>query len=167
MNVTRFDPFNELVDDLFKGFLVRPLAYEGRDGALPRMKVDVTEKNGAYTVTAELPGVKKEEIQVSIDGAQVTLAAEVKREKEVAQDERVLHTERTFGKVTRSFSLPQEVDEALTAGAFGARKQRHACVISDHRITGPPRRRLCLQLQLCPHSSPPEASFPPAPAPCG
>jgi len=118
MNVTRFDPFNDLVDDLFKGFLVRPLAYEGRDTALPRAKVDVTEKNGAYKVTAELPGVKKEDIQVAIDGAQVTLSAEVKREKEVTEGERVLHTERSFGKVTRSFSLPQELDEEKAQAKF-------------------------------------------------
>ena len=107
---TRFD---DLVDDLVNGFFVRPLPYQGR-GA----KVDIAEKNGAYTVTAELPGVKKEDIQVTIDGAEVTLSAEVKREKEVAHDERVLHTERTFGKVTRSFSLPQEVDEAKAEARF-------------------------------------------------
>ncbi len=118
-NVTRFDPFNELVDDLFKGFLVRPVAYDGRaNGALSRVKVDVAENNGAYTVTAELPGVKKDDIQVTIDGAEVTLTAEVKREKEVTQDERVLHTERVFGKVTRSFTLPQEVDEAKAEAKF-------------------------------------------------
>jgi HSP20 family protein len=117
--LTRFDPFNDLVDDLFKGFFVRPVAYEGRgDAVAPRMKVDVAEKNGNYTVTAELPGVKKEDIQVTIDGAQVTLAAEVKREKEVTQDERVLHTERVFGKATRSFTLPQEVDEARAEAKF-------------------------------------------------
>jgi HSP20 family protein len=117
--VARFDPFNELVDDLFKGFLVRPVAYDGRAGeALPRMKVDVAEQNGAYTVTAELPGVKKEDIQVTIDGSQVTLAAEVKREKEASQDERVLHTERVYGKVSRSFTLPQEVDEATAEAKF-------------------------------------------------
>jgi len=117
--LTRFDPFNDLVDDLFKGFFVRPVAYEGRgDAVAPRMKVDVAEKNGNYTVTAELPGVKKEDIQVTIDGAQVTLAAEVKREKEVTQDERVLHTERVFGKATRSFTLPQEVDEAKAEAKF-------------------------------------------------
>jgi len=117
-NVTRFDPFNELVDDLFKGFLVRPVAYNGNGAALPRMKVDVAEKNGAYIVTAELAGVKKDDIQVTIDGAEVTLTAEVKREKEVTQDERVLHTERVFGKVTRSFTLPQEVDEAKAEAKF-------------------------------------------------
>ena len=115
----RIDPFGDLVDDLFKGFFVRPVAYEGRgDPVAPRMKVDVAEKNGDYTVTAELPGVKKEDIQVTIDGAQVTLAAELKREKEVTQDERVLHTERVFGKATRSFTLPQEVDEAKAQARF-------------------------------------------------
>jgi HSP20 family protein len=113
VNVTRFDPFNELVDDLFKGFLVRPVAYEGRG-----MKVEIAEKNGAYSLSAELPGVRKEDIQVTIDGAQVTLAAEVKREKEVTHDERVLHTERAFGKVSRSFALPQEVDEAKAEAKF-------------------------------------------------
>ena len=111
-SIQRFDPFNELVDDLFKGFLVRPLAYDGRGETALRAKVDVAERNGAYVVAAELPGVKKEDIQVTIDGAEVTLAAEVKREREVEKDERVLHTERAYGKVTRSFTLPQEVDEA-------------------------------------------------------
>ncbi len=116
-SIQRFDPFNELVDDLFKGFLVRPVSYEGR-AELPRLKVDVAERNGAYTVTAELPGVKKDDIQVTIDGAEVTLAAEVKRERETSQDERVLHTERVFGKASRSFTLPQEVDEAKAEAKF-------------------------------------------------
>jgi HSP20 family protein len=119
-SITRYDPFNDLVDDIFKGFLVRPVAYEGngRADALPRVKVDVAEKNGAYKVTAELPGVKKEDIQVSIDGSQVALSAEVKQEKEASPDERVLHTERVFGKVTRSFTLPQEVDESKAEARF-------------------------------------------------
>lgn len=120
-NITRFDPFNEL-DDLFRGFLVRPLSFEGRSdvgrGPLPRAKVDVAEKNGAYLVTAELPGVKKEDIHVAIDGAQVTLEAEVKREKEASKDERALHSERVYGKVARSFTLPQEVDESKAEAKF-------------------------------------------------
>jgi len=117
-NITRFDPFNDLVDDLFKGFLVRPLAYDGRGEALPRMKVDVAEKDGAYTVTADLPGVKKEDIEIGIDGAQVTLAAEVKREKDSTDEGRVLHTERLYGKVSRSFTLPQELDEGKAEAKF-------------------------------------------------
>jgi HSP20 family protein len=118
-NIARFDPFHDIVDDLFKGFFVRPVAYDGRSALdTPRLKVDVTEKNGAYLVSADLPGVRKEDIQVAIDGAQVTLSAEVKREKEVAEGERVLHVERTFGKVSRSFSLPQELDEAKAEAKF-------------------------------------------------
>src|SRR5678816_2383887 len=92
-NITQYDPFHDVVDDLFRGFFVRPVSYDTR-GALEtsRLKVDVTEKNGAYQVVADLPGVKKEDIHVAIDGAQVTLTAEIKREKEVAEGERVLHT---------------------------------------------------------------------------
>ena len=116
-NVTRYDPFNELVDDLFKGFFVRPLAFEPR-AELVRMKLEVAEKNGTYLVTAELPGVRKEDINVTVDGAQVTLAAEVKREKEATEHDRLLHTERSFGKVTRTFTLPQELDEAKVEAKF-------------------------------------------------
>jgi HSP20 family protein len=117
-NITRFDPFNDLVDDLFKGFLVRPMGYERREAVAPRMKVDVAEKNGAYLVTAEIPGVKKEDIKISVDGAQVTLEAEVKLEREATQDERVLHVERAYGKATRSFTLPQELDEAKVEAKY-------------------------------------------------
>jgi HSP20 family protein len=117
-NLTRYDPFNELVDDLFKGFFVRPMGYEPREAAAPRIKVDVAESNGAYQVTAEVPGVKKEDIKVSVDGAQVTLEAEVKREREAREDERVLHVERFYGKATRSFSLPQELDESKVEAKY-------------------------------------------------
>jgi HSP20 family protein len=125
VNVTRFDPradyLGDLVDDLFKGFLVRPVTYaEGREGreAVARIKVDVSERNGAYLVHAELPGVKKEDIQLTVDGAQVTLSAEIKREKDVTEGERVLHSERVYGKVSRSFTLPQEIDEAAAQAKF-------------------------------------------------
>ena len=118
-NIARFDPFNDLVDDLFKGYFVRPVSYDGRSAQeAPRLKVDVTEKNGAYLVSADLPGVRKEDIHVAIDGAQVTLSAEIKREKEVTEGERVLHVERSFGKLSRSFTLPQELDEAKAEAKF-------------------------------------------------
>ena len=118
-NITRFDPLGELVDDMFKGFFVRPVAYESESrGPGLRMKADVGETDGAYKVTVELAGVKKEDIQVTIDGAQVTLAAEVKREREASASERVLHAERVLGKLTRSFTLPQDIDEARAEARF-------------------------------------------------
>ena len=55
---------------------------------------------------------------MAIDGAQVTLSAEIKREKDVAEGGRVLHTERSFGKLSRSFALPQELDEAKAEAKF-------------------------------------------------
>ena len=111
-NVTRFDPFSDLVDDFFKGFLVRPVAYEnGRGEVAPRMKVDVAEKNGAYFVTAELPGVKKEDIQVEVDDDLVSIRAEVKQEKEEKKGEKVVYSERSYGMASRSFTLPGAVDE--------------------------------------------------------
>jgi HSP20 family protein len=116
-NITRFDPFNDLVDDLFKGYLVRPMWTEGREAAV-RMKVDVAEKGDVYVVHAELPGVKKDDIQIAIDGAQVSLSAEVKREKEVNEGERWLHVERVAGKASRSFTLPQEVDDAKAEAKY-------------------------------------------------
>jgi|SRR5436190_13632170 len=140
-SIQRFDPFNELVDDLFKGFLVRPLAYQANGETPPRLKVDVAEKNGAYLVTAELPGVKKEDIHVSIDGAQVTLEAEVKREKEANKDERVLHTERVFGKVSRSFTLPQEVDEAKAEAKF----RDGVLELTLPKKTAAPRKQISIQ----------------------
>ena len=83
-NVTRYDPFGDLFDDLMKGFLVRPIATEG-GAAAPRIKLDVTEQDDAYKVLAEIPGVKKEDIQVNIDGDQVSISAEVREEKEVKE----------------------------------------------------------------------------------
>jgi len=120
---SRVDPFTDLVDDLFNGFLVRPLAMERerapqRGGFAPRMRVDISENEAAYQVRAELPGVKKEDIEVTVDAAQLNIAAEIKREVDAAADERVLHAERVFGKATRSFTLPQEVDEAQIQARF-------------------------------------------------
>ena len=83
-----------------------------------RAKIEVSEQKDSYKVHAELPGVKKEDIQLSVDGAQVTLTAEIKRDKEAIEGERVLHAERTYGKVTRSFTLPQEIDEAAVQAKF-------------------------------------------------
>ena len=73
--------------------------------------MDVKEDEKAFIVHAEVPGVKKEDIHVSVDGNQVSITAEVKREKEERQGEKVLRSERYYGKVYRSFTLGQEVDQ--------------------------------------------------------
>lgn len=116
---SRYDPITSLVDDLFNGFLVRPLAQADLPQRVAlRLRLDITETGGAYLVSAELPGARKEDIQLTIEGAQVNLAAEVKREREVSQDERLLHGERQFGRYARSFTLPQEIDQAAVEAKF-------------------------------------------------
>ena len=80
--------------------------------------VDILEDKDAVRIAAELPGVKKDDIQIAIDGAQVSLSAEVKREKEVNDGERWLHVERVAGKASRSFTLPQEVDDAKAEAKY-------------------------------------------------
>jgi HSP20 family protein len=72
--------------------------------------VDVSENERAYLLRAELPGVKKEDINVSIDGDTVSISAEVKREKD-ANGEQMLRSERYYGKLYRAFTLGQAVDE--------------------------------------------------------
>jgi HSP20 family protein len=108
-NVTRWDPFEDSFDDLVKGFFLRPMRFEQQDPV--RVKVDVKEDPTSYTVLAEIPGVKKEDIQVSIDGNQVAVSAEVKRQKEEKQGEKTVRTERYYGKVYRQFALAQDVDQ--------------------------------------------------------
>ena len=104
--ITRFDPFHNF-DDLFKGFMVRPVLREME----PDIKMDVSEDDKAYTVRAEVPGVKKEDIKISVDGNQVAISAEVKKEKEEKEGKKVIRSERYYGKVYRSFSLEQDVDQ--------------------------------------------------------
>jgi HSP20 family protein len=80
-------------------------------GSPVKIRIDVKEDDKSYLVHAELPGVKKEDINVSIDGNQVSISAEVKRDREEKQGEKVLRTERYYGKVYRAFALAQDVDQ--------------------------------------------------------
>ena len=117
MNTLRvYDPLADAsIDQLFRGFF-RPVRAT-RDAAAA-IKIDVTEKPDAYVVHAEIPGVRKEDIQVTIEGDQVTIAAEVKRETEAKDGERALRSERYYGAVYRSFVLPVELDEATSQAKY-------------------------------------------------
>ena len=116
-NITRYDPFNDL-DDLFKGLFVRPMRFDLDVAPQMRMKIDVTKAEDTYTVKAEIPGVKKDDIQVSIDGNEVTISGEIKKESEEKKGEEMLRSERYYGKVSRSFTLPHDVDEAKVVAKY-------------------------------------------------
>jgi HSP20 family protein len=111
-NLVRRDPFaiDDMFDDLFKGFFVRPVRFEGQPEV--QIKMDVKENDKEFTVHAEIPGVKKEDIHVNIEGNAVSISAEVKKEKEEKEGEKVLRSERYYGKVSRGFTLGQDIDEA-------------------------------------------------------
>ena len=110
-NVTRFNPFDDTLDDLFRGFFVRPVNFDGQASAA-QIRVDVAENENAYVLRGELPGVKKDDLSITIDGDTVAIAAEVKHEKDVKNGDRVLRSERHYGKLYRGFTLGQAVDEA-------------------------------------------------------
>ena len=115
-NLTR-DPFEtglEPFDDIFRGFF-RPVRM---DKELPQFKMDVKENDKAYTVHADLPGVKKEDIHVSIEGNTVAISAESRSESEQKESEKVLRRERTWGKVYRSFSLGSDIDQASATAKY-------------------------------------------------
>jgi HSP20 family protein len=113
-SLTRADPF----EDLFRGFFVRPVEFGTGLMETPSIKLDVREAGENYTVHAELPGMKKEDIHVQIDGSVVSITAERKHEREVKEGERVLRTERSFGKVSRSFDLGTSLDDAHATAKF-------------------------------------------------
>lgn len=121
-NITRFDPLSDLArfepfsDDFFRGFTLRPVLRQTE--IEPQMRLDVTDDEKAYTVKAEIPGVKKEDIKVSIDGNQVSISAEIKKDKEEKKGEKVVRCERYYGSIARSFTLDQEVDQGTAQARY-------------------------------------------------
>ena len=120
--IVRREPVGSLFDEVFSDFFNRagwPAA--ARTAELPaavRARMDVVDKGDRYAVAVDLPGVRKDDIQVSIDGARVAIAAENKAEREVKNGDRVLHTERFATSYARSFELPDEVTEEGADAAF-------------------------------------------------
>ena len=119
-NLTRFDPFSasplDPFEDVLNGFF-RPVSLL-RENSHPQVKMDVRENENSYLVHAEVPGVNKEDIHVTIDGSQVSLSAEIRRENETKEGERVLRTERHYGKLSRTFVLENEIDETQSEAHY-------------------------------------------------
>ena len=123
-NLTRWDPFGEVtrfglfdqpMDSLMRRFFRSvPIS----DERAMTISVDVNETDKAYTVKAEIPGVNKEDISVAIEGNQVSISAEVKQEKEAKEGDKVLHSERYYGSVYRSFTLPTDVDQGKSEAKY-------------------------------------------------
>jgi HSP20 family protein len=119
-NIVRRDPFaiDDMLDDLFKGYWVRPMRLLGDQPEMQMIKMDMQEGDKDYTVHAELPGVNKEDIHVTVEGNTLAISAEVKKTSEAKDGDKVLRSERYYGKVYRSMMLGQEVDEAHAHAKF-------------------------------------------------
>ena len=102
--------------------------------------MDIKETPTSYAVEAEIPGVSKEDIHVSIEGGVVTLSAEIKQQDQQARDEQVLRSERYYGSVSRSFQLPQDLD----AGAASARYENGVLQLALPKKVRAQSRRLTI-----------------------
>jgi HSP20 family protein len=103
-------------DDFFKGFAMYP-TYQLPEGG-PQMRLELKEDDKNFFVKAEIPGVKKEDIKVSVDGSRVSLSVEVKKELEEKEDAQVIRSERYYGSLARSFSLAENVDSSAASAKY-------------------------------------------------
>ena len=115
--MTRGSLFDELFKDVAPGFFIKPLHGEPLPAA-SQIRIDVTENDKEFAVHAEIPGVNKEDIQVSVEGSVVTLQAEIKQQDKQTEGEKVLRTERYYGAVARSFQLPADIDETAAKAKY-------------------------------------------------
>ena len=116
-NTLAYGPLVGRLDNLFNEFLRPAAGWEARAEALPA-RIDVRETADAYVVNADLPGAKKEDINIQIDGNEVAITAETRREVEQKEGEKWLRTERFYGKTGRRFALPVELDETKAVAKF-------------------------------------------------
>ncbi len=115
--MTRGSLFDDFFKDVAPGFFIKPLHGDALPAA-SQIRVDVKENEKEYSVHAEIPGVNKEDIQVSVEGNIVTLRAEIRQQDKQTEGEKVLRSERYYGAVSRSFQLPADIDEAAAKARY-------------------------------------------------
>ncbi len=124
MALVKWDPFRDM-DDFFERFnrfwsLPARFSQEGREGLettgwIPA--VDISETDTEYQIKAEIPEVKKNDVKISLEEGILTIQGERKHEKEEKKN-KYHKVERCFGSFTRSFSLPNNVDEEKISAEF-------------------------------------------------
>ena len=117
-NLRLLDPaFGDSFENALRRFF--PASVLETDNAALKMRIDVTENDKAYTVKADIPGVKKEDINVRVEGNVVQIEAETRSEKETkGNGDKVLRSERCYGNVSRTFSLGQDVDDTKVEAKY-------------------------------------------------
>ena len=139
-NLVSYDPRTETaLDEWLRGFF-KPVRLDSAPTPVV-IKMDVTETDNGYLIHSEMPGVKKEDIDVAIEGNQVTITAEVKQEWERKEGDRMLRNERYFGNIYRGFTLPAELDES----ACDATYQNGVLELKLARKAAAPGKRLAIR----------------------
>lgn len=133
-----YDPFAEVFPEIFRGLLQQP-ARAQTDVA--EIRIEVQENAQQYQVQAELAGVKKEDINVQVDGNRVSITAETRREAQPREGERLLRSERFYGAMARQFTLGAELDE----NAVQARFENGLLTLSLPKKQPPAARRVTIQ----------------------
>jgi HSP20 family protein len=136
------DQFGRMVESMFQDFFA-PLAQGARmlDDGLAMARLDVSETEKTFEIHAELPGVKKDDVKVSIDGQRVTIEGECQQANEQRQGEQVVYSERSTRRYQRSFTLPSEVDDA----AAEARLENGILALTLPKRQGNAAKRLTVQ----------------------
>jgi len=116
MALTPYDPWHEL-EETMRGTVFQPVRI-GRDRTETGIRLGATEDAEAYRIIAEIPGVRKEDIRVAVEGDSVSITAEVRQEKLAQESERMVRRERYFGQLSRSFTLPQPVDDSAAQASY-------------------------------------------------
>lgn len=106
---------SRLFDETFDRFFGTDATGQGASGTRTPA-LDVAESDAAYTVRLEMPGVTKEDVKVSIDGRQVSVQAQTRRDEEKKDGDRIVYRERAVSSYARTFTLAAEVDQS-EAGA--------------------------------------------------
>ena len=108
-----FDNFG----DVFNGFFRSPLTHRSvRKARIPA--VDVAETDTAYQVKAELPGIRKEDLDVTVDDGVLTIKAEHNDNQEQTENGQLIRQERSYGKFIRSLRLGANVDEETITAEY-------------------------------------------------
>lgn len=123
MNLDRYESppaVRDIFDDFFRGFFVQPVMRPGAASARTDLapRIEVVDHNGVFKVRAELPGVRKDDINVSVDGDVLSIAAEIKRVTEPKDGERVVYSERYVGRYSRSIRLGTDIEPDRAEAKF-------------------------------------------------
>ncbi len=124
MNLVKWDPFRELEDvsTRLNRIFGRPLGRLDLSGEMLPMadwtpSADISETDTAYVIKAEIPGVSKEDVKVTLENGLLTIQGERKMEKE-EKGKKFHRIERSYGSFVRSFRIPEDADESAVKAEF-------------------------------------------------